>query len=427
MIISSADVAKVVMRAHDANFANRPKLIVAKDVFYDYSDIGLAPYDEYWRQVRKLATLELLTVRRVQSFRAIREEEATMFVESIAERAAQGCSVNLSERVFGVMFDITSRTALNKKGKDQEAFRALITLMSKLLSGFSIADLYPSIKLLHSIGGLKKSVKKIVDESNRILDPIIQEHKSNMIQGKVDQEDLVDVLLKFHKEDPNNNDFSLTNNNIKGIILEIFSAGTETSSTTIEWIMSELIKNPKAMEKAQNEVREVYQGKETIDETSLDELKFLKSVIKETLRLHPPAPVLIPRESIEHCQICSYDIPPKTRVMVNARAIGRDPKYWQDADTFKPERFETSHINYKGNNFEFIPFGAGRRMCPGVTLGIANIELPLAMLLYHFDWKLPNGIKSENLDMNELFGITVRRKNDLHVIPIPYKYSGFRQ
>lgn len=208
---------------------------------------------------------------------------------------------------------------------------------------------------------------------------------------------------------------------------EIFGAGTETSSTTIEWVMSELIKNPKAMEKAQNEVREVYKGKVTIDETSLDELNFLKSVVKETLRLHPPAPLLIPRESVEECQIRSYDIPSKTRVMVNVRAIGRDPDYWPKADTFMPERFEASSIDFKGNNFEFIPFGAGRRMCPGLTLGIANMELPLAMLLYHFDWKLPNGVKPENLEMDELFGITVRRKNDLCVIPIPYKFSCFRE
>ncbi|XP_056693014.1 cytochrome P450 71D445 isoform X2 [Spinacia oleracea] len=109
VIISSADLAKVVMRAHDANFANRPELIVAKDLYYDYSDIGLAPYGEYWRQVRKIATLELFTARRVQSFRAIREEETTNFIKSIASEAAQGCSVNLSHRVFGLIFDITSR------------------------------------------------------------------------------------------------------------------------------------------------------------------------------------------------------------------------------------------------------------------------------------------------------------------------------
>lgn len=425
MVVSSAELAKLVTRIHDANFASRPELMVGKYLYYDSSDIGLAPYGGYWRQARKIATLELFTAKRVQSFRAIREEEVTNFVKSIASEAKLGSLVNLSERAFGLINEIMSRIVFSKRGEEQEAFRALTTKMSKVGSGFAIADLYPSIKFLQSIGGMKKTLKEMVEESNRILDPIILEHKLILEQGKVDLEDLVDVLLKFHKDDKHNDDlsFSLTTNNIKAIILEIFGAGSETSSSTMIWVMAELIKNPNAMEKVQNEVREVYQGKGTVDETSLEELKYLKMVIKETFRLHPPAPLLVPRETIEHSKIHGYDLPPKTRVLVNVRAIGRDPKCWLQPNTFMPERFEGSPIDYKGNHFELLPFGAGRRMCPGLALGTANIELPLAMLLYHFDWKLPNGSKPEDLDMDDLFGIAVRRKNDLRVIPIPYKDS----
>lgn len=185
--------------------------------------------------------------------------------------------------------------------------------------------------------------------------------------------------------------------------------------------MSELLKNPNVMEKAQAEVRRVYQGKTIVDETMLHELKYMKQVIKETLRLHPPLPLLAPRESIESCQLHSYDIPSKTRVLINAWAIGRDSKYWSDPEKFDPERFEGCSIDYKGTDFELIPFGAGRRKCPGMTLGIVNVELPLAMLLYHFDWRLPHGVEGpQNLDMDESFGITIRRKNELYVIPVPY-------
>jgi len=205
---------------------------------------------------------------------------------------------------------------------------------------------------------------------------------------------------------------------------EIFSAGNETSFGVIEWAMSELLRNPKLMEKAQAEVREVHQGKEMITEASLHELRFLKLVVKETLRLHFTVPLLIPRESMEHCQIQSYDIPPKTRVLVNAWAIARDPKHWTDPDSFKPERFESSSIDYRGTNFEFIPFGAGRRICPGMTLGLANVELSLATLLYHFDWKLPTGLKPEELNMDEVHGVTVRRKNQLNVVPVPHTSLG---
>lgn len=427
MVVSSADVAKEVMKTHDAELANRPKLMVGRELYYDHSDIGLAPYGEYWRQVRKIATLELFTIQRVNSFRPIREEEVGLMIQSIASEASGGASVNISNKLFHLAFDLTTRAVFNQKGKDQEAFKALYSDMTKVLSGFAIEDLYPSLKLLHSVGGMKRKLKQMVEESNRILDPIIDEHKSNVGRQSKQEEDLVDVLLKFHKDDPNDTEFSLTTNNIKAIILEIFGAGSDTSSTTVEWAMSELLRNPKAMEKAQYEVRQIYQGKETVDETNLDKLKFLKQVIKETLRLHPPAPLMVPRESIESCNIYGYDIPPKTRVIVNARAIGRDPKCWPEPDIFYPERFESTSIDYKGTHFELIPFGAGRRMCPAMTLGLANVELPLAMLLYHFNWELCGGIKPEDLDMDEVFGITVRRKNELHVIPIPYTSSSLTE
>jgi len=199
---------------------------------------------------------------------------------------------------------------------------------------------------------------------------------------------------------------------------DLFTAGGETSSGAVLWGMSEMIKNPKVMEEAQAEVRRVFDKKGYVDETELHQLIYLKSMIKETMRLHPIIPLLVPRESRERCQINGYEIPAKTRVAVNAWAIGRDPKYWVEAESFKPERFVNSTIDFKGTDFELIPFGGGRRMCPGIAFALPNIELPLASLLYHFDWKLPNGMKSEELDMTEKFGITAGRKHDLCLIPI---------
>ncbi|THG21060.1 hypothetical protein TEA_020545 [Camellia sinensis var. sinensis] len=185
--------------------------------------------------------------------------------------------------------------------------------------------------------------------------------------------------------------------------------------------MSEMQKNPEVMKRAQAEVRHVFDGKKNVDETCIHELKYLNSVIKETLRLHPSAPLLLPRESNEQCTINGYKIPVKTKIIVNAWAIGRDPRYWNKAEKFEPERFLNSTLDFKGTCFEYIPFGAGRRICPGIAFAIPNIELPLAQLLYHFDWKLPGGMKPEELDMTEVFALTVRRKNDLHLIPIPYE------
>jgi len=205
----------------------------------------------------------------------------------------------------------------------------------------------------------------------------------------------------------------------------MFGAGSDTSAGTIEWAMSELMKNPKVMKKAQSEIRETFKGKKRIYESDVHELSYLKSVIKETMRLHPPATLLI-RECREACNIGGYEIPRKTNVIVNAWAMGRDPKYWYDAEKFIPERFHDSKdfdfnkVNSNNNNFEYIPFGGGRRMCPGILFGLANIELPLAALLYHFNWELPNGMKPEELDMTEALGAVVARRNNLYLIPTPY-------
>lgn len=184
--------------------------------------------------------------------------------------------------------------------------------------------------------------------------------------------------------------------------------------------MSEMLKNPKVLERAQAEVRQVFDATKQVDETGLHKLTYLKMVIKETLRLHPPAPLLVPRECREHCQIKGYTIRPGTRVIVNAWAIGRDPRFWPEPERFKPERFEDSSVDFKGADFEYIPFGAGRRSCPGMMFALPNMELPLAQILYHFDWQLADGLRHEELDMSEAFGSIAAKKNDLYVVPVAY-------
>lgn len=193
----------------------------------------------------------------------------------------------------------------------------------------------------------------------------------------------------------------------------MLAAGTDTAAATLDWAMSELVRKPKVMEKAQAEVRKAFKGKTKIQEVDLQDLTYLKLVIKETLRLHPPAPMLLPRECRQQCEVEGYTIPVGSKLFVNAWAINRDPEYWPNPDSFEPENFEDRCIDYSGTNMNYIPFGAGRRSCPGITFGVATMELPLALLLYHFDWKLPNGLKPEDLDMNEVLGASLKRKTSL--------------
>ncbi|KAL5549561.1 hypothetical protein UlMin_004792 [Ulmus minor] len=423
IVVSSSEMAKEIMKTHDIIFANRPFLLAIQILIYDSTNIAFSPYGYYWRQLRKICTMELLSQKRVQSFRSIREEEISNLVKGI--QLSEGSQINLSERILSLSYGITARAAFGKKCKHEKEFISIVKEASKVTAGFCVADMYPSIKILQHFSGLRKKLEKLHREVDSILGNIIDEHREKMMKVKQDgdgvgdvEEDLVEVLLKLQKS--GDLDHPLTDNNIKAVLVDMFSAGSETSSTAIGWAISELLKNPKEMEKAQEEVRRVYLGKTSIDETYIHELKFLRSVIKETLRLHPPVPLLLPRESSQSCVIEGYEIPAKTKVIVNGWAIGRDPKRWKEAEKFYPERFLDSLIDYKGADFEFIPFGAGRRICPGMSFATAVVELTLAKLLYHFDWKFPGDMKEEDLDMKESFGLAVGRKTDLQLIPISY-------
>ncbi|KAF3953467.1 hypothetical protein CMV_021094 [Castanea mollissima] len=195
----------------------------------------------------------------------------------------------------------------------------------------------------------------------------------------------------------------------RGHECDVFAGASETSASTIEWVMSELLRNPRVMAKALNEVRQTFEGTRNIDEIDIQKLDYLKLVVKETLRLHAPG-CLYPREK---CEINGYEIPSNTKVIINAWAIGRDPTYWIDADCFHPERFQGSSVDFKGTNFEFIPFGSGRRICPGISFALANVELVLSQLLYHFTWKLPFKINPEELDTSESLGLSCRGNQGL--------------
>lgn len=199
----------------------------------------------------------------------------------------------------------------------------------------------------------------------------------------------------------------------------MFAAGTDTSFITLDWGMTELIMNPQVMKKAQAEVRSIVGERKFILESDLPQLHYLKAVVKEIFRLHPPVPVLVPRESIRDVTLEGYNIPAKTRIFINVWAIGRDPESWEDPEKFNPDRFLGSSIDFKGQDFELLPFGAGRRGCPGITFGTVTVELALAQLLHSFDWELPPGVEAKDLDLSEAFGISMHKTSDLILVAIP--------
>ncbi|KAK7292473.1 hypothetical protein RIF29_08254 [Crotalaria pallida] len=418
VIVSSPNMAKEIMKTHDLAFANRPKFLSSEILAYGTADISFAPYGDYWRQMRKICMLELLSVKKVQSFSHIREDEVAKLMQTF--RSSKGAAINLSNMVNSFVSTFVSRAVFGNISEDKQEFLSLVKEAIEISDGFDVADLFPSLKPLHLITGMKAKLEKMHKQIDKIAEKILKENQAKEGMGEEDKnENLVEVLLRVQKS--SSHEAPITINNVKAAIWDIYAAGTDTSSKVLEWCMSELMRNPRVMEKAQAEVRQTLGGKETIHEADIGELSYLKEVIRETLRLHPPLPLLLPRECREACNIDGYDIPIKTRVIVNAWALGRDPEHWYDAEKFIPERFHgTSSIDFKGTNFEYLPFGGGRRVCPGISFGLATVEFALAKLLYHFNWELPEGMEPEDLDMDEAFGLVAGRKNNLYLIPTPY-------
>ncbi|CAN1257007.1 Desmethyl-deoxy-podophyllotoxin synthase [Linum perenne] len=448
VVVSSAESAREVMKTHDLNFANRPVILAGTVMAFDSTDVAFAPYGAYWRQLKKICTVELLSSKRVQSFRHVREEEVSRFVDRILLSTSAGGVVDLSKETRRYTSTVIARSAFGEKCGEAEEFMRLLKDGMVLSGGFHVEDLFPSMTWLHVLFGARSRMEKVSRGFDRILSGIINEHKrrrrghNDDVERSEEEEedehkrrrrghdddveergDLVDILLKVQEK--GELEIPFTDDNVKAIILDVFTGGSDTTSSLIEWTMSEMLRNPRVLYKAQEEVRQhshlFSESKNIVEEANISELNYLKLVIKEALRLHPPIAMLVPRQNMENCEIDGYTIPANTKIIINAWAIGRNPKYWTQPDMFYPERFIDSNIDYRGFNFEFIPFGAGRRMCPGITFGITNVELVLANLLYHFDWVLPNGEKFEDLDMTETLGIMVNRKTNLCLVPIPYR------
>ncbi|CAL9169013.1 unnamed protein product [Musa hybrid cultivar] len=427
-VASSREAAQEILKNQDPNFAARPELVVGQILCYGCSDVAFSPYGPYWKQLRTIFLAELLGTKHIQSSASIREEETLNLIRDISTATQP---INLSEKLRRMSNAIISRAAIGSRSKHQEAVILVAREITDVLGRVYAVDMFPSLKLLHVLSCAKFKLHRIRRRFDKIIDDIVKEHevKAKMNKGRQVaevKEDIIDALLRL--KDESERQVPLTMDGIKAVILDMLVGGTENSSMVIEWAMSELMKNPKIMEKAQTEVMEELKGKNRIRETDVVELNYLKSIVKETLRLHPLI-TLIPRMCRKTCKVLGYEIEAGTRVLVNAWAINRDPQYWEEAESFRPERFESKSIDFKGGNFEYLPFGAGRRICPGMEFGLATVHLSLAQLLLYFDWKLPDGRKPRELNMSETYGFTVARKTELKLlatprIPIPSTVQG---
>nr|A0A0N9HTU1.1 RecName: Full=Desmethylyatein synthase; AltName: Full=Cytochrome P450 family 71 subfamily CU polypeptide 1 [Sinopodophyllum hexandrum]ALG05134.1 cytochrome P450 family 71 subfamily CU polypeptide 1 [Sinopodophyllum hexandrum] len=415
LIVSSQETAKEIMKTHDLALANRPLTTAARALLYDCTDISFAPYGEYWREMKKMAVLNLLSIKKIQSFRSVREELASDMIKEITRLSKTGAPVDVTNMLYHFSEDLLFRCTLGFKPKGQHKFQKLSRDFLDLVGAFCFNDFFPGMAWMDALTGLNRKLKKGSRELDDFVDELIEERIA-MVKDGVEPNEFLDLLLHTHRD--TTQEIKLTRDNVKAIILDTFLGGIDLPASVMEWAMAELMRNPSKMKIAQEEVRKVVGNKNKVDEDDVYQMNFLKSAVKETLRLHPPAPLLFARESYTSINVENYIIPPYTSVMINIWHIQRDPKLWDKAEEFIPERFMNSGIDYKSHDYEFIPFGSGRRGCPGMSFGVAAVEFAVANLLYWFDWKFVGDTTPETLDMTEDYCFALFKKKPLHFIPI---------
>nr|XP_043617364.1 cytochrome P450 736A117-like [Erigeron canadensis] len=419
LVVSSAEAARVIMKTQDLMFANRPNVKMWRKLLCDLKEVSVAPYGEYWRQVKSIMVVHLLSNKKIETYREVRDQEIALVVKKIAENSSSKKKVvDLSDLFVKFTNDVVCRVTFGNKyseGESGKKFRKMLSEFFEVLGGLNLGDLLPKLAWVDRVRGYEAKVDKVANELGEFLDGIVEERlRKQSTDGGGGENFFVDILLKIQKEDSIG--VTLDRLAIKALLLDAYTAGTDTTATVLEWTFAELVKHPKVLKKVQDEVRMVLNGKQQINQDDIDSMKYLKAVLKETLRLHPPIPTLVPRVASQDVNVMGYDVAKGTRVIINAWAIARDPKVWDEPHEFRPERFLDSTIDFKGHDFDLIPFGAGRRGCPGISFAMTTNEHLLASLLHKFDWELPNKGKENDLDMNERPGLTIRKKVPLLVV-----------
>ncbi|TMW86351.1 hypothetical protein EJD97_021511 [Solanum chilense] len=418
IVVSSVNAARDIMKTHDLVWSNRPKSSITDKLFYGSKDVAFTSYGEDWRQIKSMFMFHLLNNKRVQSYRRVREEEISNMIDKIRQQCDS--VIDIRDVLSCMTSNIISRVAIGRtynEGETGIAVKALLEELLVLTGTFNIGDYIPWLKWLNKINGMHCRVKKVAKDLDAFLESVIEERVIRNKKGGCsvgEAIDFVGILLEI--QNGKETGYTLQRDTLKALLLDAFVGGTESVYTSLEWTMTEVLMHPRVVKKLEDEVREIGQGKTEITEDDLGNMHYLKAVIKESLRLHPPNPLLLPRESREDVKLLDYDIPAKTQGLINAWAMGRDPLLWDDPEEYRPERFLNSDIDVKGQNFELIPFGAGRRGCPGITFATIINELALARLVHKFNFALP---KEEDLDMTECNGLSVRRKLPLFAVATP--------
>nr|XP_043606622.1 7-ethoxycoumarin O-deethylase-like [Erigeron canadensis] len=415
VVISSAVAAKEVLQKRDLDFSSRhiPDALNAHN--HSKYSVAWLPVGTQWRTLRKILSTNIFTTNSLNSNQHLRRQKVNDLIAYCKKASQANESVDIGRAAFRTTMNllfhtIFSRDLTNPYEDSGKEFKEVVGNIMVEAGKPNLVDYFPIFKKLDPQRirtRLSHHFGKLVD----IFENLINERLG---MGGSNQNDVLNMCLKISQENP----VEFNQAHIKSLFLDLFAAGTDTTSNTLEWAMTELLRNPLVMEKAKLEVAEVVGKGKIVKEDDILNLPYLSCIVKETLRVHPPVPLLLPRKVENEVNLNGYIIPKGTQVLVNAYAIGRDPTIWEDSLEFNPERFMTSKLDIRGQDFELIPFGAGRRICPGLPLAMRMLHVMLGSLLNNFDWYIDTKTKSKELDMTEKFGLTLQKSISLCVIPV---------
>ncbi|XP_044466809.1 flavonoid 3',5'-hydroxylase 1-like [Mangifera indica] len=419
VVASTPEAAKAFLKTHDLNFSSRPIDTSVHHFAYDGQDMVNAEYGPRWTLLRKVCNTHMFGSKALEDWAHIRVSEVGLMLQDMLKASRKGEPVlmptmlsYLTANVIGQV--VLSRRVFASNSSESNEFKVLVVEMMKYAAVLLVKDIIPALGLLE--GGTEKKMRELHIQVDAMITKMIAEHIATS-QERKGRPDLLDVILTY-RDKPDGE--RLSTENIKGLLLNLFVAGTDASSSAVEWALTELLKKPTIFKKAQEEMDQVIGRGRRLEESDIPKLPYLQAICKETLRKHPSTPLNLPRLASEDCVVNGYFIPKNTRLQVNIYAIGRDPDVWENPLEFTPERFLTEKnkkIDPRGNDFELIPFGAGRRICAGVRMGMVQVEYVLGSLIHAFDWKLPEGVKE--LDMEEIFGLTLHKAVPLTAMVSP--------
>ncbi|KAL8503643.1 hypothetical protein ACS0TY_022394 [Phlomoides rotata] len=420
VVLTSPSLIKEVVRDQDSIFANRdpPAAAIAA---HGGQDIFWSPNGTYWREMRKLFVRDMLSNKNLQASHALRVDEVRKFVRDLNTKIGE--KMEIGEMIFLTEVNVIMAMLWGGKieGEEREMLggevREKVTRFVDLLGRPNVSDFFPALEKFDVQGIAREMKSHVIPGIDEILDSLIEGRmKKERGRGEENRKkDFLEILLEL-KDHKLGDESSFGLFQIKAVLMDIIIGGTDTTATTVEWVMADLLSNPGAMTKVQQELTDIVGEHNIVEESHLSNLVYLDAVVKESFRMHPPLPLIVPRVPSKSTTLGGFLIPKGTKVFLNMWSVCMDPQLWKEPSKFVPDRFLNEHadIEYIGNNYQYLPFGSGRRVCPGLILADRMVMYLLATLLHSFEWRLPDG---QGVDLSGKFGIVMRKSTPLYAIP----------